>query len=151
MNAPSPTRTRQRGVTLVELLIVVAIVAILSAIATASYRTYMLRANRTDATAQLLRIQVAEEKYFLQSGAYVTDSVTMATSLNATPQGLGINTTSPGGYYVLSLAPRLAGNTSTYLATANATGSQLQDSTCPTFSIDDQGTRLPVDSTGCWH
>jgi type IV pilus assembly protein PilE len=143
---------RQRGVTLLELMIVVAVVGIISAIATASYRQYLIRTNRTDATAQLLRIQVAEEKYFLQNNAYVTDSATMAALVTATPPGLGISTPSPGGFYTLSVAPRVAGNTSTFLATATAIGSQLSDSvTCRTFSIDDQGTRLPVDSTRCWH
>ena len=142
---------RQRGVTLLELMIVVAVVGILSAIATASYRSYLIRANRTDATSQLLRIQVAEEKYFLQNNAYVTDSATMAALVSATPPGLGVSTPSPGGFYTLSVAPRLAGNT-TYVATATAIGSQLSDSAvCRTFSIDDQGGRLPVDSTGCWH
>ncbi len=141
---------RQRGVTLLELMIVVAVVGILSAIATASYRSYLIRTNRSDATSQLLRIQVGEEKYFLQNGAYVTDSATMATASNA--GGLGVSTPTLAGYYALSVAPRLAGNTSTYLATATAIGSQLADSaTCRTFTIDDQGGRTPADSTGCWH
>jgi type IV pilus assembly protein PilE len=144
---------RQRGVTLLELMIVVAVVGIISAIATASYRQYLIRTNRTDATSQLLRIQVAEEKYFLQNGQqYATDTATMAALVTATPPGLGISTPSPGGFYTLSVAPRVAGNTSTFLATATAIGSQLSDSViCRTFSIDDQGTRLPVDSTRCWH
>jgi len=142
---------RQRGVTLLELMIVVAVVGILSAIATASYRSYLIRTNRSDATSQLLRIQVAEEKYFLQNNAYVTDNATMAALTTATPPGLGISTPSPGGYYALSVASRLGGNTS-YVATATAIGSQLSDSaTCQTFSIDDQGGRSPADSTGCWH
>jgi type IV pilus assembly protein PilE len=51
---------RMRGVTMIELLTVVAIVAILSSIAVVSYRNYVLRAHRTDATTALLRIQVAE-------------------------------------------------------------------------------------------
>jgi len=140
---------RQRGVTLLELMIVVAVVGIISAIATAGYRQYLIRTNRTDATSQLLRIQVGEEKYFLQNGVYVTDSATMATASGA--GGLGVTTPSPGGYYTLSVAPRLAGNTSTYQATATAVGSQLADSvTCRTFTIDDQGTRTPADSTRCW-
>jgi type IV pilus assembly protein PilE len=140
----------QRGVTLLELMIVVAVVGILSAIATASYRQYLIRTNRSDATSQLLRIQVAEEKYFLQNNAYVTDSATMAALVTATPPGLGISTASPGGFYTLSVAPRLAGNT-TYTATATAIGSQLADSvTCRTFTIDDQGSRTPADSTRCW-
>jgi type IV pilus assembly protein PilE len=142
---------RQRGVTLLELMIVVAVVGIISAIATASYRQYLIRTNRTDATSQLLRIQVAEEKYFLQRNVYVTDSTTMATpSGSSGTGGLGVTTPSPAGYYTLSVASR-DGTTSTYTATATAIGSQLADSvTCRTFTIDDQGTRTPADSTRCW-
>src|SRR2546429_5200969 len=57
---------RMRGMTLIELMVVLVIVAILSTLAVGSYRRYVLRANRTDATSALLRIQVAEEKFFLQ-------------------------------------------------------------------------------------
>ncbi|HZE44853.1 MAG TPA: type IV pilin protein [Steroidobacteraceae bacterium] len=143
---------RQRGVTLLELMIVVAVVGIISAIATAGYRQYLIRTNRTDATSQLLRIQVGEEKYFLQNGVYVTDSATMAALVTATPPGLGISTPSPGGFYTLSVAARPGGSaTASYQATATAIGSQLADSvTCRTFTIDDQGTRTPADSTRCW-
>src|SRR5437763_16809045 len=75
---------RMRGMTLIELMVVVAIVAILASLAVGSYRRYVLRANRTDATSALLRIQVGEEKYFLQNNAY---------TINATaqpPTGLGV-------------------------------------------------------------
>src|SRR5437899_1251323 len=64
---------RMRGVTLIELMVVLAIVAILSSLAVGSYRRYVLRANRTDATSALLRTQVAEEKYFLHNNTYTTD------------------------------------------------------------------------------
>ena len=51
---------RMRGMTLIELMVVLAIVAILATIAVGSYGRYVLRANRTEATSALLRIQVAE-------------------------------------------------------------------------------------------
>ena len=63
---------RQRGVTLIELMIVVVVLAILGSISVSTYRRYMLRANRTDATTMLLRIQVAQEKFFLQNNGYAT-------------------------------------------------------------------------------
>ena len=46
--------------TLIELMIVVAIVAILAAVALPAYRGYVLRSNRTEATATLLRVQAAQ-------------------------------------------------------------------------------------------
>ena len=66
-------RYTQRGVTLIELLTVVVIVAILASIAVPSYRNYLIRAQRTDATTALLRIQSGMEKYLVQNGKYTTD------------------------------------------------------------------------------
>src|ERR1041385_1494678 len=66
---PSNARAcaRMRGMTLVELLTVMVVLAVLASVSVSSYRRYMIRANRTDATTSLLRTQVAEEKYFLQN------------------------------------------------------------------------------------
>ena len=49
-------RQNPTGFTLIELMIVVALLAIITMISVTSYRQYMLRANRTDASAILLRI-----------------------------------------------------------------------------------------------
>ncbi|TLY98682.1 MAG: prepilin-type N-terminal cleavage/methylation domain-containing protein, partial [Gammaproteobacteria bacterium] len=105
---------RMRGVTLIELMVVLAIVAILSSLAVGSYRRYVLRANRTDATSALLRTQVAEEKFFLQNNAYTT---------NVTTLGLASPTTN--GFYTLVVAAGSTGNIATsFKATATATGTQ---------------------------
>jgi len=130
-----------RGVTLIELMVVVAIVAILSSLAVGSYRRYVLRANRTDATSALLRIQVAEEKFFLQNNAYTTD--VSATALN-------VGSPTPNGFYNLAVAGAPAIATS-FKATATATGTQTQDTSCQTLTIDDQGLRNSAPSTtDCW-
>jgi len=135
-----------RGVTLIEMMTVVGIVAILGVIAVGSYRSYGLRTNRVDGTATLLRIQVAEEKFFLQNNTYTTDLA------DPPPNGLGIGNTSSGGYYTLAVAPGSTGAIATsYQATATATGTQVNDkAACQVFTIDDQGQRSPADSTSCW-
>jgi type IV pilus assembly protein PilE len=126
------------------------ILGILSTLAVGSYRRYAMRANRVDATTQLLRIQVAQEKRFLQAGSYANDNATMIADPSA--GGLGIaSATTPGGHYTLLLA---AGATagSTYLATATpaAGDGQTQDTGCQSFTINDQGTRGPTGSESCW-
>lgn len=139
---------RMRGVSLIELLTVLTIVAILGSLAVGAYGRYSQRANRTDGTSSLLRIQVAEEKFFLGNNTYTTDFT------SAPPTGLGIlpTTTTTNGRYVITLAAGTSGNIATsYLATATATGGQLQDTAaCQVFTIDDRGNRTPADSTGCW-
>src|SRR2546425_1220437 len=132
---------RMRGGTLIELMGGLAIVAIFSSLPVASYRRYVLRANRTDATSALLRIQVAEEKFFLQNNAYTID-------LSAT--GLNVASPPPNGFYTLAVAGAPAIATS-FKATATATGTQTQDTSCQTLTIDDQGLRNSAPSTtDCW-
>jgi type IV pilus assembly protein PilE len=134
--------------TLVELLTVVIIVGVLSTLAVSSYSGYSLRANRTDGTTTLLRIQVAEEKFFLSNNTYTADFI------SAPPTGLGISTTTAtsGGRYTLGIAAGATGAIGTsYVATATATGTQTKDnSACLTYTIDNQGNRTPADGTGCW-
>jgi len=136
---------RMRGMTLIELMVVLAIVAILATIAVGSYRRYVLRANRTDATSALLRIQVAEEKFFLQNNTYTTQ-VTVAV--------LGIASPTPNGFYTLAVTgdPNSTNNIATsFQATATAVAPQTQDTSCLTLTINDQGLRNSAPSTTeCW-
>src|SRR5437660_4364066 len=139
---------RMRGMTLIELMVVVAIVAILASLAVGSYRRYVLRANRTDATSALLRIQVAQEKYFLQNNTYTTDVTDLP------PTGLGVASPTPNGFYTLAVTgdPASTTNTATsFKATATATGAQTADTSCATLTITDQGLRNSAPSTTeCW-
>jgi len=66
------TRTRNRGFTLIELMIVVVIVAVLAAIALPSYRSYVIRANRSQAQQYMQDIANREEQFRLDARAYTT-------------------------------------------------------------------------------
>lgn len=145
----SPARRQQLGFSLLELLVTIVIVGILASLATASYRGYGIRANRSEGTTALLSIQVAEEKFYLQNGTYTANIVA------ASPAGLGLLATSaPSGYYTLTVVPNAAttGTIATsYAATATAVGSQTADTAaCRTLSIDETGSRTPTTASGCW-
>jgi type IV pilus assembly protein PilE len=138
-----------RGFSLIELMIVVAVVAILASLAVASYRGYVMRANRTEARIALLSIQAGQEKFYLQNNGYAT---TMATVIAAPPAGLGIGLSAGGltasGNYTISFS---AATANTYTLQAVATGAQNKDvAACLTLTINEQGLRTPADSTGCW-
>src|SRR5262245_28765629 len=102
---------RQAGVTLMELLTVVMVIAILAAIAVPSYRRYLLRAQRSDATTALLRMQAAQEKHFLQYGVYVTTTASLPNAHSA--GGLGLPTLSERGFYNIEVASSTTGYTFT--------------------------------------
>src|SRR5690606_34262393 len=135
---------KMRGITLIELMTVVAVVAILGTIAVSSYRSYLLRTNRTEAKTALLRVQAAQEKFFLQNNRYATNDELD----DAPPAGLGIPTSTPSNYYTISLV-NVTGTT--YTAQAVAINGQTQDvAACQTLTINQNGTRTPAQNTGCW-
>jgi type IV pilus assembly protein PilE len=71
-------RRRTRGFTLIEVLITVAIVAILAAVALPSYTDYITRSKIVEATSSLSDMRVRMEQYFLDSRAYPASCVAPA-------------------------------------------------------------------------
>lgn len=68
----SPSGRLQQGFTLIELMIAVAIVAILMAVAYPSYRDYVLRGQLVDATTGLATVRANMERHFLDNRTYLT-------------------------------------------------------------------------------
>lgn len=80
-------RKQASGFTLIELMIVVAIIGILASIAYPSYQQYVLRANRTEAQAILTETAQYMERYFTTNGTYVGGKVgALAISGGASPK-----------------------------------------------------------------
>jgi type IV pilus assembly protein PilE len=77
------TSSRQQGFTLIEIMIVVAIVAILAAIALPSYRDYVLRGRLTEAIGGLSDARTKMEQYFADNRTYPTGCVTSGTPTSA--------------------------------------------------------------------
>lgn len=138
---------RQRGVTLLELMAVISILAILASIALPTYRRYLIRSQRTEAKIALLQLQTAQEKFYMQNNAF-TDNLT-----DASPAGLGLAETTETGKY--TIAVDLAEDGQTYDATATPAegGGQADDADCATFSINQRGTKDVTGPAGvqtCW-
>lgn len=150
MNTPFLSKRRMRGVTLMELLVVIAVLGTLAAIAVPSYRRYLIRSQRSEAKIALLQLQTAEEKYYLQNNAYTND-ITGAT--NATPPGLGMGSMTETRKYDLAVVTANNGQTYTATATPRAGGGQADDVQCLNFTINERGTRGVSGPSGpetCW-
>ncbi|GLQ94640.1 type IV pilin protein [Dyella acidisoli] len=147
------TWRRYGGFTLVELMIVVAIVAILAAIALPQYRKQIQKSNRTTAKSALLDLARREETYYSTNNTYTLNLVSLGYS-SITNNSIQVpNSTNP--YYTIAFsAPASSGSSATtYTATATATGSQASDS-CGNYSVDylgnQQATGTSSGGTGCW-
>lgn len=141
-------RSRGRGFTLIELMIVVAVIGILAAIAVPSYRSYIVRASRVEAQAELLELASLQEKIFLNSNGYAF-SVTGAYN-GTSAGGLGRTSgTTKDGRYTLSLDITAASPTYVLTATPVAGGTQAADGT---LSVSESGRRLwsPPSGTVSW-
>jgi type IV pilus assembly protein PilE len=134
-----------RGITLFELLIVVAIVGVIAAVALPTYRRHTLRVHRADAMAALLQLQSAEETHYLRHSVYT------ARIDAGPPEGLGLPINSASNKYALAIS--LAADGQSYIATATPVGAQEADRECLAFSIDARGRRAVSGPDGvqrCW-
>ncbi|HEY8265833.1 MAG TPA: type IV pilin protein [Steroidobacteraceae bacterium] len=143
----------QRGVTLIELVVVMIIIGILTAIAVPSYRNYVLRSQRSDAKDAVLALATQEEKHYLQCNTYAT-SIAGATNCAAGQlQGAAV---SKNGWYALTMPVPGTATTYTVQATAVAGQNQFQDTACRSFTVTQAGVRSALDSGGadntaeCW-
>ena len=131
------TMKYMRGVTLLELMIVVVILGILTAIAYPSYRQFIERAKRTEAKALLLRIAVDQERFYLQNNTFGD----MAELQYDEPQ------ITDSDAYSVTITTNNASNFSV-TATYQLGGEEADK--CLTFTIDGRGTKTSLPYTDCW-
>jgi type IV pilus assembly protein PilE len=124
-----------KGFTLIEVMIVVAIVAILSAIAIPNYSQYIERGRRAEARAGLQQAGLWMERAQTAIGTYPLTA--------AFPQSLN---SVPSGQYTIALVS--VGGLA-YTLTATPTGSQATDG-CGIFTLTETGVRGVTGNTGTW-
>lgn len=139
-------RNRQYGVTLLELMTVLVIIAILSGIAYPLYTDQVRKARRQEGKSMLLSVAAAEERFFTNNNVYTTALTT------AIPAGLGFaNNQSARGHYQIGI--QLTGGGSGYILTATPQGDQSADGVCANFVLNSTGNQT-ISGTGaldkCW-
>lgn len=134
------SRKSMHGVTLVELMIVVVVIAILVSVAYPNYREFAARAKRSEAVAALLQIATNQERFFLQNNTYTQDMT--ALGFATTP-----NWDTPTGSYRVNVT---AANTANFTARATFLLGGTEAGKCGWFQITGAGVRTSNPAADCW-
>lgn len=137
-------REKGSGFSLVELMIVVAIVAILAAVAVPAYFNHLMRSRQSAVVSELMAIKAAQERFFAEQGGYAgkmnTDDFEYATGAIYT-----------SGFYQYWITANTSGIVTSGAITANAKGDLNGDGNFNDrwqLSIDDPGAQPQHDDSG---
>ena len=130
---------RARGFTLIEVIIAMAIVAILVAVALPTYRDHMRKSRRAEAQAYLMAVASRQQQFLLDTRGYAPNIATI---------GLFAPANVAASYDVAVAAVVGPPPTFRLTATPKATTDQVHER-CGTLAIDQTGTKSAAVAT-CW-
>lgn len=135
-----------RGFTLIELMITVAVVAILASIALPSYKEYIARGRRTEAQTILLAAQQWMERFYSENFRYDQNSAGTAVNDTGKTQFGARFTTSPApgqgtAVYNIDFDTTKLTQTSYTLVATRVTSASMASDVCGDFTVDNLGRR----------
>jgi type IV pilus assembly protein PilE len=146
------TKPGQLGFSLLELMIVVAIVAIVSALAFPSYMQYVVNTKRTVATSTLLQVADRQQQFFMDNKQYTNDLTDLGFAANPlvlADDGTVAAAADADAVYSISLS-NIAATTYTITA-APLHGQASRDTDCASLTLNQSGARgSSAGGTDCW-
>ena len=131
---------RARGITLIELMIVIVVIGVLVSIAYPNYRDIAARAKRNEAKAALLRIAANQERWYLNNNRYTTDMTNLGFNV-------ATDFVTESDSYTITVT---SADTDNFTATATYNKTDAERDKCRTFGIDGRGERTSAPYTDCW-
>lgn len=126
-----------RGFSLIELMIVVALIAILTAIAVSAYTKWVYKARRTEAKTALLDLAAREERFYTANNAY-SNGALVGTNW---PLGYSLPANLNGDYTLSVITPSAASATgATFTLQADPQAVQQGDA-CGSYTLDNLGNQ----------
>ncbi len=144
---------RVAGFSLIELMVTIAIAAMLLAIAVPSYLSQVRKSRRTEARTAVLDLATREERYFSVNNGYSLKDFDLGYGGTATNSSAITNLKVGGGYYTVTVTtPASATGQPGFKIVATVTGTQAKDAACQSFTVDQTGKQTSSPSTtGCWN
>lgn len=147
-------RSRQLGLTLIEVMVVVAIISVLATIVYPLYTDQLRKSRRASATVALASIAQAQERFFTANSTYATTldgsgSGNLAGNALDVSDYLTSGLATDDGFYTIAISGASA---TAYTLTATANGTQTSDY-CSSFSLTQSGIKSynsSSNSVTCW-
>ena len=148
----SDNMNKQGGVTLLELLIVVAIVAIIGSFAYPSYMEHVVNTKRTIATSTLLQVADRQQQFFMDNKRYAANLTNLgfgANPLTIADDGMASAAGDADSVYTISLSNVTA--TTYTLTAAPLHGQASRDTDCGSLTLTQAGAKgNSAGGADCW-